>query len=494
MDLILKYNIIELEKFWFKNEHLWFNCSKEDDLLITKKYSDLLSDKIIDPSIGSIILYDQLPRHIYRGNQLKIDYYLKIALEHCNYLLQDIQKYNPKERCFILLPLRHTFEEKNINTCLQYINSWIETEDNPIYNRFYQASITSLSKINSVKETLYFSSKVNDNFSSILDTCSTKEIKFTYHKEIYDEYIYKEFSKNMIKNINPNIIISISGGVDSMVCSLLLYYYSINKNIKPIGVTINYANRIEQYMEIDMINQWLQLLQIDHHVREITEIKRVRDKNRDFYEKITRDIRFNLYKKLNGTIILGHNKDDSIENIFSNITKRKNYDNLLGMSTQSIEQEVEIFRPLLNIQKSDIINFAHKYNIPYVYDSTPGWSERGQMRDILIPQIKNFNQDILSGLIELSINYKEIYSIYKKNSIPNIIFEEKKCFFVNSNIYFIDYWRNILIIICKHYNCYNIKNKSIINLISNLETGNQIIISRQIKCQLINNNVILNIN
>ena len=62
-------NIIELYTFWFENEQLWFNCSKEDDLLITKKYSNLLSGKIIDPSIESIILYDQIPRHIYRNDQ-----------------------------------------------------------------------------------------------------------------------------------------------------------------------------------------------------------------------------------------------------------------------------------------------------------------------------------------------------------------------------------------------------------------------------------------
>jgi tRNA(Ile)-lysidine synthetase-like protein len=489
MDSILLIN--DLYSFWFKNDHLWFNSSKEDDLVITRKYSELLIGTIIEPSITSIILYDQIPRHIYRNDKIKIDYYLKIALKHCNCLLPDIQKYDPKERCFILLPLRHTFEENNIKKCLSFVNKWLEEEDHPIYNRFYQASITSLSKINSLKDTIYISYESSD-FTHILDPNSIKSLSFEYNDNVYNDIIYKELSKNIINN--DTIIISISGGVDSMVCSFLLYYYSLrNKNIKIIGATINYANRPEQYIETDMVNQWLKLLDIDHHVREINEIKRVRDKTRDFYEKITREIRFDLYKKLNGSVILGHNKDDSIENIFSNIAKRKNYDNLLGMSIQSNEQEVDIFRPLLNISKSEIIKFAQKYNIPYVYDSTPSWSERGQMRDILIPQINNFNLDIISGLIELSKNYKEIYSVYRNNSIPIITFEETTCFFLNPNIYFIDYWKNILGIICKHYNCLNIKNKSIINLIDNLNSGNQIILSKQLKCYLVNNNIIVDI-
>ena len=483
----------DLYIFWFENEHLWFNCSIKNDLLITKKYNDLLTGPIIEPSITSIILYDQIPRHIYRDDKIKIDYYSSIALDHCDYLLPDIQKYSPKERCFILLSLRHTFEEKNIRKCLQYINNWMDENDHPIYNRFYQASITCLSKINSLKDTLYNSNKYYDNYISILDKDSTKEINFIYDRKIYDENIYKEFSKNIITNINNHIIISISGGIDSMICSLLLYYYSLKHNIIISGVTINYANRMEQYIEVDMVNEWLKLLGMNHHVREITEIRRVRDKNRDFYEKITREIRFNLYKKLNGSVILGHNKDDSIENIFSNIAKRKNYDNLLGMSIHSIEQGVNIFRPLLNISKSEIIEFAQKYNIPYVYDSTPSWCERGQMRDILIPQITEFNSNIISGLIELSKNYKEIYSIYKNKSSPDITFEETQCFFINPNVYFIDYWKTVLGLICNHYKCLNIKNKSIVNLISNIDTGNKIILSKQINCILDNNYIIFNI-
>ena len=482
----------ELIKFWFDNKHLWFNCSIEDDILITNKYKVLLSNDIDIPSLGTIILYDQIPRHIYRGNQEKIDYYLKIALSYCNTILPTIEEYKPEERCFILLPLRHSFDEQNINICLAYINRWIDENDNPIYNRFYQASITSLSKINSLKKTSY---KINEflDYSAILDPNSVKQINFEFNKDVYNEKIYQEFSKNINNNIN-NIIISISGGVDSMVCSFLLYYYCYkNKDCTPIAATINYANRNEQYQEIEMVNQWLQLLNIEHHVRIIEEIKRIRDKNRDFYEKITRDIRFELYKKLNGSIILGHNRDDSLENIFSNIKKKKSYDNLLGMSITSIEKDIKILRPLLYISKNEIIEFAKKYNIPFVYDSTPSWSERGQMRDILIPQINNFDKDILEGLLEMSKNFKEIYSIYKKNLMPEITFDKNYCFFENQSIYTMDYWKNIFGSICNYYKCNNIKNKSIMNLINNLDTHNIIILSKNIKCQMIKNNITFNI-
>ena len=35
---------LELLTFWFDNEQLWFNCSKEDDELVTKKFSEFFGN------------------------------------------------------------------------------------------------------------------------------------------------------------------------------------------------------------------------------------------------------------------------------------------------------------------------------------------------------------------------------------------------------------------------------------------------------------------
>ncbi len=474
--------INELRTFWFTNENLWFNCTPEEDIMIKSKYEYMLINQHKYPFnqenlICLILLNDQISRHIYRTNKLEIIKYDKIALENSFLLLSEIEKYTPEERCFILMPLRHTFNENNIYLCLEFINNWRKDNDLPIYKRFYQASINSLSKINNQKETLYINKNMFDN--RILDENSTKDILFI-DNNLKEEKIFIEFKKNMDNNkIDSDLILSLSGGVDSMVCSYLLYYY--NKHVK--CVTINYNNRDDQKEEIKMVNEWLKQLGFEHHVRNITEIKRTRDNDREFYERITRNIRFETYKKLGNYVILGHNKDDSLENIFSNIKKKVSYDNLFGMDYSSKEQDVTILRPLLNISKIEILNFAKKYNIPFVQDSTPKWSERGRLRDILIPQINNFDKDIIDGLICMVNNFKEIYTIYN-NFIPQVDYFENHCIVNNNNIYFFDYWKNILIQISKYYKIPNVKNKSINKMLLGIKLCNKITLSKNIIVQL----------
>jgi tRNA(Ile)-lysidine synthetase-like protein len=483
----------ELCSFWFSNPKFWFNSTTENDDFIKSKYSDLIINNTnFNNIVGCIILYDQIARHIYRNNNNLIQYYHKQALKYSLIILPFINCYKPEVRCFILMPIRHTFKINDIKICLNYVKNWMKESNHNIYKRFYFASINALIKINNEKYDLY--KIINYNYDKILDIKSTKNILPQFNiDEIKTTNIYQEFSKHVI--FNDTIILSISGGVDSMVCSVLLYIFCLEKNIKKYALSINYNNRDDQYIEIDMIAKWLYNLDFELHIRNINEINRDTCIDRDFYEKTTRKIRFDMYKKItnNPYVILGHNKDDSIENIFSNIIKKNNYHNLLGMSYNSKEQDVNIIRPLLDIYKKDIYNFAYKYKIPFVYDSTPKWSQRGMMRDLLIPQINKFDNKILDGLIELSKNFNEIYKVYEK-CLPNIIYQKNKCIVEDKEIYFFDYWKNIFTQISKFYNQQNIKNKSIQYFINNVKFEKKITLNKIFIAKKEKNNIIFFIN
>jgi tRNA(Ile)-lysidine synthetase-like protein len=510
----------ELVIFWFNNKNYWFGCTEEFDKIIINNYKNLLELQLYlniefyqnldkDDLLGKIILLDQFSRHIYRYEKNKIKKFDNIALQLLyiyNLLINDknfIEQFSPEERCFLIMPYRHSFEEKYLKQCIQFINSWKIDNYHPIYKKFYQATLKSLGMINNEKDMTYHNYK-NINLSdiySILDPNSIFELDrvLTFvNPEGVCERLYKEFVKNIINcgvHDSNKIYVSISGGVDSMVCLYLLYIYRrslMKANELEIGaISINYNNRPEQDIELFMISEFCKHLGVNYYVREINEILRTRDCDREIYESITREIRFNAYKKMRCTIILGHNNDDCIENIFVNLKNKDKYHNLLGMEIKSKERDVTILRPLLHINKSDILEFAHQYNIPYTYDSTPQWSNRSKMRNMLLPSINNFDSEILPNLVTFIQNYNEIYKIYEK-SIDKIDYYENYCIIDNSDgIIFFEYFKKIFIIICKKYKVKFVKNKSIEYLIECIRKDfkNKITLSKYLITQKIGGSI-----
>jgi tRNA(Ile)-lysidine synthase TilS/MesJ len=73
------------------------------------------------------------------------------------------------------------------------------------------------------------------------------------------------------------------------------------------------------------------------------------------------------------------------------------------VSNQSYkDKDITFLRPLINIPKIDIYKFAIENNIPFLQDSTPKWSQRGKIRDIVKPALVEWNPLILDGFIKLS--------------------------------------------------------------------------------------------
>jgi len=469
---------IGLLPFWFytMKKH-WFGCPPEIDELVFKTWNrelDLEYEETDDihSNLSKIILYDQISRHIlrYTNQKDKQSYYDSKALKifETSGILYKLEELNEEEKCFALMPLRHSFEEHNFKICIDKVKLWMDQSMHPIYERFYQATVKALAQINNQKNLLY--EKTIDDisiFSPVLITKSFEMPKICNNIKIMDEF------KRYCQPVNNQLIVSVSGGVDSMVCLYLARKCYPDADIK--AISINYANRPEQTLEIDMVNYICSVLKVKHYVRVIIEIQRVRDSHREFYESITREIRFACYKNVRGDnidvpIILGHNQDDTLENIFSNIKKGINYDNLFGMEHSSIEKDVRVARPLLNVNKKEIIQFAHDHNIPYTYDSTPSWCERGRLRDILIPSVRSFDSNMIPGIIQMATNFKEIYQIYEK-SIPKINRINETCcsVIVNNDINILDYWKKILTNVALEFKIPFVSNKSINHMITQLK-------------------------
>ena len=406
--------------FWFlpTNYERHFNKTVENDMYITSHFKDYLQLNYhlalnARDKFAFIILYDQLVRHFYRNDQDKIDYYHKIALELSEELL--VKKYDlciqPIERCFLLMPLRHTFDITYLDRVLLKIVEYRSKKMCAEYDRFYKATILSYSKLKIDKLDIEpIDELISDNdIYDLLDKKSHKNISkicdLPYHNKLY---------KIFNKNIRSGVLLSLSGGVDSMVCSFLLHKLSTHMKINVKAVMINYGNRDRCNIEVEFVKRWCKLLNIELYVYHMNELKRNRNEDRDLYEKLTNKVRFSLYQHFDCSVILGHNRDDCEENILTNILKKQKWDNLYGMTVDSIINDVRILRPLLDIKKNEIYKFADEFQIPYLYDSTPDWSVRGQLRRNVIPELERVNMGFPDSLCVLATHMSELYVIQER--------------------------------------------------------------------------------
>ena len=193
-------------------------------------------------------------------------------------------------------------------------------------------------------------------------------------------------------------IVSLSGGVDSMVTLAILLYLKQRYNFSLYTASINYGLREESIDEINFLREYTDFFGITSYVSEVKNLSRKKSDSgsRTEFESASRIIRFDTYKQIiqdnflsqysnNIGVFVAHHKDDIVENIFTNIMKGGDVLDLEVMKPISTIHDVIIFRPLLSFKKQVIYDFAHKYDIPYFLDTTPDWSRRGKMRNEIFP-------------------------------------------------------------------------------------------------------------
>ena len=446
---------------WFNNKSYWFQKNKDVDKYLCDKYLKYIENtkNIIEYKefysketlISCILLLDQIPRHYKRlygaeGVEIDVDKYSEKATKLINYILSIYSNgLCIDELSFILLPYRHIKNIQKIHEIVNiYINIYNNTDSDKLKcKRYLTATLNNIYKdINAtylnctlpIKEWQDIDKNIFDKSSLNIHIHDIENIE-----NIENNIVYNTISKELSKLNNPRIIVSVSGGVDSIVALYILNKLSNNV----LALHINYNNRDESLEELNYVNYFCYKLGIKLVYRTITEIKRTDCLNnglRELYEDITKKIRFDMYRKLisddeNTIVLLGHNKDDCFENIITNITNRNNYDNLCGMEILKKIDEINFWRPMLNVEKKDIIKFANINNIPYLCDSTPEWSVRGKIRDKLRHTLKNLNNNKLDGenidninaFFTLSEHITESYHIINdviiKKLLSNIVTE-----------------------------------------------------------------------
>ena len=448
-----------ISKFMKDNMDKLFNASPGFDAQVTTLFESHLINPIVPTNmeewVDYVLVFDQVIRHVNRHTNKQYtppDDFIPMCYAKFN---EYEDKMDDFQFMFSLMPIRHTHKYNDVMFVARQSWKRLENTNSPQIKKYLEATYMRYIKMYNDESQLHY--QPNAQFDDIIHTILDKKC----HPYVPNNINHIDIStmRNYLVNHNikqsDTIILSLSGGVDSMVCSYLLH---ILKQ-KFIALHINYSNRDECHIEESMLRYWCGFLNVPLYIRKIDEINRPKCMEynmRDTYEDYTKQIRYNAYLNVipeedNVFVMLGHNMDDSIENIFSNIASSSNLDNLYGMtpySTQSFrDKHINFLRPLLSTWKETIYDIAKQANIPFFIDSTPSWSQRGKFRDEVLPVITKWNPSFITGLTRTVNIINETDKCLSKvinNSIPTFntiddvptetIYWTKKFRYLNINI------------------------------------------------------------
>lgn len=193
--------------------------------------------------------------------------------------------------------------------------------------------------------------------------------------------------------IEPPIIVGVSGGVDSMV----LLHTMMTKGYALIAAHFNHQLREESDLEAEFVKNYC--LNCGLPFRSGTgDVNRFAEENSLSIEEAARILRYQFLfevaeQESAGAVAVAHHADDQIETVLMNLLRGAGAKGLAGMKAVSVPNQwsetIPVVRPLLEIDKGDLIAYHTENELPLVEDPSNADQVffRNKVRHSLIPQL-----------------------------------------------------------------------------------------------------------
>ena len=240
--------------------------------------------------------------------------------------------------------------------------------------------------------------------------------------------IYKKFESDLV--INQDFIVAVSGGPDSLALSFLAKIFAIKKLLNVKYLIVDHKLRNESTFEAKYVQKFLKNYLINLKILTWNGAKPKKN-----IQSLARDKRYELLiyeaKKLNlKNILLGHHLDDLFENFFIRILRGSGLNGLISLDKKIKKDGVNLIRPLIDVDKKDLIYISKNIFGSYVDDPTNQDDKYKRVK------VRNFLKQLnLEGLDRnkffltiknLKIANENIKFYVKKNLSKNVTFLQKK--------------------------------------------------------------------
>ena len=211
---------------------------------------------------------------------------------------------------------------------------------------------------------------------------------------------------------SKNLVIALSGGVDSSVLAHILC--KISKNIRLVFVQHNqvHSKDLEASAKKVAKSLNLDLEVIQTSLKSNSSETEMRDER---YKHLLSNL------KKDEVLLTGHNLSDKAETLLINLFRGTRLEGLKSINSENSLSS----KPMINISKKEIYEYANKNDIPYSEDPTNKDNNivRNWIRNFLIPEINNkfpgsfeSKADQLSNEVAFRSNYDNDNLKYIKKS------------------------------------------------------------------------------
>lgn len=213
------------------------------------------------------------------------------------------------------------------------------------------------------------------------------------------------------------VLVAVSGGIDSVT---LLFILNSLKDEYHLRLSIAHLNHMMRKKESMVDERFVKDLSKRMHIPITVErinVPKLIKQSHLSPEECARQIRYDFLiglARLIGfnKVAIAHHKDDQVETVLMRLLRGSGLRGLSGITPKRFERGVWIIRPLIEIEKSEIIKFGKKRNIHYRQDSSnlKDIYLRNKIRNSLIPILeKDYNPRIKHVLANLADNITSDY-------------------------------------------------------------------------------------
>ena len=222
------------------------------------------------------------------------------------------------------------------------------------------------------------------------------------------------FKINHLPLAAKTLVVAVSGGPDSLALLDLLYQIKEQYRFRLLAAHLDHQLRLDSFKEEKVISAYCQNKSIElinekwpKCLQPIVGVEAAARKYRyDFLVKIMRNYQGDY-------LLTAHHMDDLLENILLKFIRSGNPSEMNSLKAISKMQGMTLLRPLLNIQKADLLKYDKRNHIPYVIDQTNNEDDtlRNKLRHHVIPLLKKENKQIGQNALRFSKEVSLLTSI-----------------------------------------------------------------------------------